>query len=193
MTSNDNIKKYQKEKFEHYKKINDLKVSDDEAYIELKITDLSSIKNQYSTNDKIIIKDELYQTIEKLASFIPLDYPLVLEIHNKTFTSEEKILIRRLIKNHFSLETITKEMELKAIKRKSHFFLISGIIGFILLGLIYVFDPIPYLAEIVSFIASFSIWQFAELLLFEQDDLQEDIIRKTHLSKIRIVYSKEDS
>lgn len=191
MIAPEKIKKYQKEKFNNYKKINELKINDDEAYIDLKVKDLESIKDEFSTDNKLVLKKEFYESIEKSASIIPLDYPLVLEIHNQTFTSEEKIMIRRIIKNHFSLETITKEMELKAIKRKSYFFLICGILGFILLAIVYKYNLLSYLKEIISFIASFSIWEFAELLIFEQDNLKEEIIQKKHLSKIRIVYNKE--
>lgn len=191
MNSSEKIKKYQKEKFNNYKKINELKINDNEAYIDLKVKDLESIKNEFSTDSKLVLKKEFYESIEKSASIIPLDYPLVLEIHNQTFTSEEKIKIRRIIKNHFSLETITKEMELKAIRRKSYFFLVCGVLGFILLAIVYKYNFLPYLKEIISFIASFSIWEFAELLIFEQDNLKEEIIQKKHLSKIRIVYKKE--
>lgn len=191
MIAPEKIKKYQKEKFNNYKKINELKINDNEAYIDLKVKDLESIKDEFSTDNKLVLKKEFYESIEKSASIIPLDYPLVLEIHNQTFTSEEKIMIRRIIKNHFSLETITKEMELKAIKRKSYFFLICGILGFILLAIVYKYNLLSYLKEIISFIASFSIWEFAELLIFEQDNLKEEIIQKKHLSKIRIVYNKE--
>lgn len=192
MATSEKLKKYQKQKFEHYKKINDLKINDNEAYIYLNVTNLDNIKSEYSTNHQVILKKEFYETIENLASFIPLDYPLVLEIQNNIFSSEEKILVRRLIRNHFSLVTISKEMELKNIKRKSHFFLICGIIGFILLFLFYNYKIVPYLIEIVSFIASFSLWEFAESLIFEQDNLKEEIIKNKHLSKIRIVYNKDN-
>ena len=46
--------------------------------------------------------------------------------------------------------------------------------------------------EIISFIASFSVWEFGELCLFEQDDLKEQILKYSHLAKIRIVYNKDD-
>ena len=38
MASPEKLKKYQKEKFESYKKINNLKVNDNEAYIEIQIS-----------------------------------------------------------------------------------------------------------------------------------------------------------
>jgi len=126
-------KKYQKEKFKHFKQVNELKIDDDEAYIELKVNDLESITNKFSISGNISLTQEFYDAIEKKNAFIPLDFPLVLEIHSSNFNAEEKILVRKLIKNHFTLVCIEKEMELKSIKRKSRFFLACGIIGFILL------------------------------------------------------------
>ncbi len=191
MASPEKLKKYQKQKFENYKKINNLRINDNEAYIELKVKDLNCIVSEYSTKDRITLKKEFYDAIEQKVAYMPLDYPFVLEVHNKTFTAEEKIIVRKLIKNHFNLITISKEMELKAIKRKSTFFLICGIIGFILLFLSYNFKIMSILNEIISFIASFSIWEFAELLIFEQDNLKEQIILNKQLSKIRVVYNKD--
>jgi len=195
MSSKEKLKKYQKEKFKHFKKINELKINDNEAYIELKIDNLKSITSDYSISHDLSLKKEFYDAIERKNSFIPLDFPLVLEIHSANFNAEEKILVRKIIKNHYSLVCIEKEMELKAIKRKSIFFLMCGLLGFVLLLLMYNFNIgfLSYTKEIISFISSFGLWEFAELLLFEQDDLKEEIIKYKHLSKIRVVYNKDNS
>ncbi len=194
MSSPEKLKKYQKEKFKHFKQVNELKIDDDEAYIELKVNDLESITNKFSISGNISLTQEFYDAIEKKNAFIPLDFPLVLEIHSSNFNAEEKILVRKLIKNHFTLVCIEKEMELKSIKRKSRFFLACGIIGFILLFFLsnFYFGFFSYLKEILSFISSFSLWEFSELLLFEQDDLKEEIIKYKHLSKVRVVYNKDN-
>lgn len=193
MASPEKIKKYQREKFENYKRINELKINNNEAYIELKVNKIQNILNDYTLKDKIKLKKEFFEEIEYRASYIPLDYPIVLEIYNDNFTSEEKIMIRRNIKNHFEFEVINRQTNLKAITRKSTFFLIIGIIGFALLVLLYKINARNYIEDIVSFLSSFSIWQFAELRIFEEDAIKEEIIRYKMLSKLRIVYNKEDS
>lgn len=193
MASPEKIKKYQREKFEHYKRINELIINNNEAYIEIRVDDIDSILNPYALKNQVRLKKDFFEEIEYRASYIPLDYPLVLELHNNTFTSEEKILIRRHIKNHFAFETINCETRLKALTRKSNYFLYAGLVGYIILGILYNINSLPYIEEIVSFLASFSIWEFAELRLFEEDDLKEKIIRYKILSKIRVVYNKEDS
>lgn len=192
MSSPEKIKRYQKEKFKYFKQINELKIDDDEAYIELKVDTFSSIVTEFSIPSRISLRQEFYDEIERKNAFIPFDFPLVLEIHSTGFNAEEKILVRKIIKNHYSLACIEKEMELKSIKRKSRFFMICGIVCFLLLFFMYNYGFAAYLKEIVSFIASFSLWEFAELLLFEQDDLKEEIVKYKHLAKIRVVYNKDN-
>lgn len=191
MASQEKLKKYQKEKFEHYKKINNLKINDNEAYILLKVSDYKSIISDFSLEDQPVLKAEFIEVIEKRAEIIPLDYPLVLEIHNKTFSAEQKITVRKLIKNRFTFISINKEAELKRIKQKSYYFLILGIVTFIIAMLLCNIKLLIPIYEILYFIASFSIWEFGELVIFEQDDLKEEIIKYKHLSKIRVVYDKD--
>lgn len=190
MNKPEKLKKYQQKKFEYYKQIDEINISDNEAYITVQINDINEIISPFSIPGHEIIKEEFINLISKKASYIPVDYPLVLEIYTKSLTSEEKILIRKLFKIYYSLETINTEEELKTIKRKSRFFLFVGIICAILFILMVKLNVVTSLLEIISFITSFSIWEFAELVIFEQDDLREKIIKNKHLAKIRIIYNK---
>ena len=184
------LKKYQEKKFEYYKDINQVTYNDNEAYITIKVDELSKVISDYSLPGEEILNDKFLQLIEEKASFISMDTPLVLEIHNDTLTSEEKILVRKLLKNYFDLKKTSNIIELNKIKRKSCFFLIVGIIGFIIsIGLLYT-EYLRGLREIISFLGSFSIWEFFELRLFELDDINEEIIKYDHYSKIRVVFDK---
>lgn len=191
MATPEKLKKYQREKFEHYKKINNLKINDNEAYISLKVKDYDSIISDYSLEEYPVIKSEFLETIEKKASIIPLDYPFVLEIHNKNFSAEQKIIVRKLIKNHFSFMYINKEFELKRLKQKGSFLLIVGIITFIASMLVnYVNTLFPFF-EILNLLTWYSIWEYCQLVVFDFDDFNEQIIKYKHLSKIRVVYDKD--
>lgn len=191
MTTPERLKKYQREKFDNYKKINNLKINDNEAYISLKVDKYDNIISSYSLPEQPVLKSEFLEVIESRASIIPLDYPLVLEVHNKTFTAEQKIVVRKLIKNHFSFITINKESELKRMKQKSFYLLMAGIITFIISMFVYRIEMLVPFFEILNFISWYSIWECGELIIFSQDDLKEQIIKYKHLSKIRVVYDKD--
>lgn len=191
MASPEKLKKYQKEKFESYKKINNLKVNDNEAYIEIKVNDYKSIISDYSLEDNPVLKQEFIEVIERRASIIPLDYPLVLEIHNNTFSSEEKIIVRKLIKNHFTFISINKEAELKRLKQKSGYLLLTGMIMLIMSLLIENIEIMGLIFEILNILTWLGVWECGSLVLFDGDNLKEEIIKYKHLSKVRVVYNKE--
>lgn len=188
--SKQRLKKYQEKKFEYYKDINEVTYNDNEAYIILKVDKINKIISEYSLPGEETLNEDFIKLIEKKASFISIDVPLVLEIHNNTLSSEEKILVRKLLKNYFNLEKTNKQIELNNLNRKINFFLIVGIISFLIsISLLYL-DYLKGLQEIISFLGSFSIWEFAELKLFEQDGLKEDVLKYDHYSKIRVVFDK---
>ena len=186
------IKRYQKKKFEKYKEINELKIADDEVYITLKIDNKDDVISKHSVKYEEILDESFMELITKKASYIPLDYPIVLELQYKELSSEDKILIRKLIRNYYKLEKIDKEMQLKEIERRTRFFLISGIIFFMIFICLYN-SELSGIMEIASFIGSFSLWEFAEILIFDQDSLKEEVIKSNYLSKIRIVFNQENS
>ena len=191
MASPEKLKKYQKEKFESYKKINNLKINDNEAYIEIKVKDYNSIISDYSLEESPVLKPEFIEVIERRASIIPLDYPLVLEIYNATFSSEEKIIVRKLIKNHFTFLSINKEAELKRLKQKTKYVLLTGITMLIVYLLIKNIEILVPVFEILNIITWLGIWESGSLMLFDEDNLKEELIKYKHLSKIRVVYNKE--
>ncbi len=191
MTTPEKLKKYQKEKFENYKNINNLKINDNEAYISLKVDKYESVISEYSLEDQPVLKKEFLEEIENRASVIPLDYPLVLEVHNKNFTAEQKIVVRKLIKNHFTFITINKQAELKRLKQKTCYFLIAGLVAFIVSMLVQSVEKLIPFFEILNFISWYIVWESGNLIIFDADDLKEQIIKYTHLSKIRVVYDKE--
>lgn len=191
MTTRQSLKRYQKQKFENYKKINEINVSDDEAYIPIRVNSMDDIISNYSVRNNEMLSEEFIDILSSKAAYTTLDYPLVVEILNDSFTSEEKILVRKLIKNHFSLITIDKETELKALKRKENFFLFIGIFFFLILFLLYDSNVFEGVLEVVLFISSFSLWEWLEIVIFEHDELTEQILLNRHLSKIRVVFKKD--
>ncbi len=187
----DRLKKYQRKKFNRYKELNDIPTKNDEAYIVVKVKDIDSILSEYSSDERPTLNLEFLDLIERKASFIPLDLPLVLEIQNNNFTSNEKILIRKLIKNYFDLKRVEKEVEENSLSRKARFLLTSGILCICVIPFIWNNSKVSFFTEVLSVLASFSVWEFGGLMLFDYDKIKEEIIKYNHLAKVRIIYDKE--
>ena len=193
MASLGRIKEYQRKKYKRYKELNDIKPKNDEAYIVLSVPDRESLFSEYSSSERPFLKSEFLDIIERRASFVPLDLPLVLEIQNNNFTSEEKILIRKLIKNYFSLKTIAKEVEYESGSRKGRFLFTTGVICMALIPFLGDIGTISFIKEMLSVIGSFSFWEYSGLKLFDHDELKEEIIHYRHLSNIRVIFDKDNS
>ena len=191
MTSVGIIKRNQRKKFKRYKELNEITTKNDEAYIYLKIKDMDSIISGYSADERPTLNSDFYDLIETKASVIPLDLPLVLAIKNDNFTSSDKILIRKLIKNHFELKRVAKEVEEDTLRRKARFLLITGILCICISYVLWNMSSLTFINEIISVLASFSIWEFGSLMLFDYDELKEEVVKYNHLSKIRIIYDKD--
>jgi hypothetical protein len=79
----------------------------------------------------------------------------------------------------------------EALKRKENFFLFIGVFFFLILFLLYDSNVFEGVLEVVLFISSFSIWEWLEIVIFEHDELTEQILLNRHLSKIRVVFKKD--
>ena len=191
MTSVGIIQRNQRKKFKRYKELNEITTKNDEAYIFLKVKNMESILSDYSADERPTLNNDFYDLIETKASVIPLDLPLVLEIKNDNFTSSDKILIRKLIKNHFELKRVAKEVEEDTLIRKARFLLTTGILCICISFVMWNMSSLTFANEIVSVLASFSIWEFGSLMLFDYDEMKEEIVKYNHLSKIRIIYDKD--
>ena len=191
MASFGKLRKYQRKKFKRYKEFNEIKTKNDEAYIVVKVNDLSSVLSEYSTPERPTLRQDFVDVIERKASFVPLDIPLVLEIQNDNLTSTEKIMVRKQIKSYFNLKKVNVEIEEDVLSRKARFLFTSGIICLCMIPAISSFNKLEFLKEVLSVLASFSIWELGSMLLFEYDDVKEKKVKYNHLSKIRVIYDKE--
>lgn len=191
MASFGKLKNYQRKKFARYKELNDIKTKNDEAYIVVAVKDVKSILSEFSSDDRPTINRDFVELIESKASFVPLETPLVLEIQTASITSSDKILVRRLVKSYFNLKKINAEVKADTLSRKARFLFTIGVLCTCVVPFIGNVSKLSLLTEMLSILASFSVWEFGSLMLFDYDDVKEELVKYNHLSKIRIIYDKE--
>lgn len=184
------LKKYQKRKFDKYKILNDYYIVNNEAYISVKVNSLNDIISKYSVTKDEILNEEFIRYVNINASYIPENYSLVLEICNHKFTESEKDTITKVIRIHYGLELIKVEDKLKSLRRKSRYFLYTGLVCFIAYLIIYHIQYTMIFIEFLSFVSGFSIWEFAEMRIFEEDEIKESIIESNKLSNMKIKFNE---
>ena len=71
MATRQSLKKYQKQKFENYKKINELNVSDDEAYIPIRVNSMDDIISNYSVRNNEMLSEEFINIRDRIIKVLP--------------------------------------------------------------------------------------------------------------------------
>lgn len=186
--NNFKLKKYQTKKFDYYKTLNDYYIEKDEAYISIKVDSINDIISKYSTKGDEILNYEFMRYLETNASYIPDKYNLVLEICNHKFSDEEKIIIEKVIRNHYGINLINKKEELNMSIRKGNFLLLFGLFNLLLFTILMYVNILTVLKEVLSLLFCFSLWEYAESIIFTNDSIKEDIIDIKKLSEIKIVF-----
>jgi len=191
MAHTSKLKKYQLEKFDYYKTINEYYMKDGRAYISVNVNTINDIISKYSVKNDEVLNPEFMHYIETNASYIPDEYPLTLEICNHTFSKEEKEIINKVIKNHYRISLFNKQNELKISKRRCKLLFLSG------LGILFIYSLMIYitffniLREIFSLLFCFSMWETADIMIFHHDAINENIIDLENLSEMEIIFRED--
>ena len=126
--------------------------------------------------------------LETNSSYIPDEYPLVLEICNHHFSDLDKEIIKKVIRNHYGIMLINKNEELKANKRKGNYLILFGLLSLIIYGCLAYTNKLMVIKEIFSLIFCFSIWEATDIVIFNNDQIKEEICNLQNLSEIRIIF-----
>ena len=172
--SDDRLKKYQQQKFDDYKEFTNLDLRDNDVIISLKADSVYDILSEYSVKDNLGLNPAFIHFLSNQIDYIPIEYDITLNIQTINLTKREKEMIAESIHKYYKLKEINITSELEANKAKSKAFTIVGVIAFVILFILeLLMESEVVFSEILSFIASFTVWEGIELILFEQDDIKE--------------------
>lgn len=191
--SDDKLKKYQQQKFDDYKEFTNLDLRDNDVIISLKADSVYDILSEYSVKDNLGLNPAFIDFLSNQIDYIPIEYDITLNIQTINLTRREKEMIAESIHKYYKLKEINITSELEANKAKSKAFTIVGVIAFVILfTLELLMENEVVFSEILSFIASFTVWEGIELILFEQDDIKETHAKYKNMANSKIVFDKDN-
>ncbi len=182
------LKKYQTKKFDYYKTLNEYNIDNGKADISGNVYSRDYIICRYSVKNDEILNYEFMRYLETNSSYIPDEYPLVLEICNHHFNDEDKEIIRKVISNHYGISLINKNEELKANKRKGRYLILFGLLSLVIYGVLAYMSKLMIMREIFSLIFCFTIWEATDITIFNNDQIKEEIINLQNLSEMKIIF-----
>jgi hypothetical protein len=185
------IKKFKSANFDYAKYVREFFVEDGKAYVSVKVDSIDDIISEYSIKDYEWLNSDFVSYIEENAYYIPVHYPIVIEIFGYEFTESEKIMITKVIKDYFGLKLGERIIELKMNKRKAITLLLFGLVTLVISFILSSFDRISMLFELVLIIAWFSIWEFVDYGWLEGQQMKKDKLEAGQLASVEVKFSSK--
>ena len=195
-----NIKKEVKEKINEYSKKEYLDkyvesefLSDNgDANIYIKINSKEELFDSKTIGNQKDLNSDIYEFLDSKASILSSDVQINLYILGLNLTEEEKEEVRNLIKEHYAIEIYKKQKEHRRIEIKVFRLLLIGIIFTIFYALTLKYSNYDLFNEILLFIASFSIWEAFDFILYDLIDIKREREFITQKLLIDIYFSKDE-
>lgn len=186
-----NIKKFNKKKFNYNKYVKEFYVEKGIAHVYANVTSYDDIISRYSVKNYGVLNDDFINYLEQVTYYIPIVYPVVLSIEGCNFSLEEEKIIEEKVKEYFGLKLSDATMNLKENRRKSLILLLVSFLTWSLLSLFNYFNIAEIFMEAYLVIIWFFLWTFAEFEFIDRPKLKYDKLDMAQLASMKIVFKHE--
>ena len=186
-----NIKKFNKKKFNYNKYVKEFYVEKGIAHVYANVTSYDDIISRYSVKNYEVLNDDFINYLEQVTYYIPIVYPVVLSIEECNFSLEEEKIIEEKVKEYFGLKLSDATMNLKENRRKSLILLLVSFLTWSLLSLFNYFNIAEIFMEAYLVIIWFFLWTFAEFEFIDRPKLKYDKLDMAQLASMKIVFKHE--
>ena len=186
------IKHFKRKRIDYAKYIDDFYLDDGVAYISCNVADMKDIINAYSVKDYEILNSSFVDFIEENSQYIPVEFPIILEICGCKFTKTQQKTITETVADHFSLRLCDAQLELDNNRSKSLRLLVLGILSFC--GL-YALEALHILGgtmqEAADLLFWFFVWEWGDMVWLDRHDLLESKTMAARLASIKVVFREK--
>ena len=187
------LRKLKKTKFNYEHFISEYYIDDDgKAYISTKVSSINDIISKHSIKDYEWVNPEFIDYVENMATYIPVEEAIVLEICGHKFSDKEQDLIKKVLKQYFGLKFGDAIIDININKRKGMYLLLFGIISLILfIGLSW-FNILATLSELIVLALWFFIWEYLDVMLLEGSNLAVKKLERAQLANVKIIFNENE-
>ncbi len=186
-----NLKQLKKKKIENEKYVKDFYLENDLAFIACNVKKFNDIIDPFSTQGYEWPTQDFLHFIESNAEYIPVEYPIVLEINGKTFTEKEKTIIRETLHDYYALKMGDAQLAISANRRKSITLLIIGAAVSVAVQLVNSVAPSLPLREAVVMLFWLFLWEGLDCLILDGKDLKNKKTEAAQMANITVTFKDE--
>lgn len=186
------LKKYRNAQFDYSKYVKQFYVEDGNAYISCRVHSINDIISSLSIKGYEWINKDFANYIEENAYYIPVEYPIIIEICGHHFEPEEQELIIRVVKDYFGLKLGDKNIDLDINSEKSGLLLLFGFMSLGLVIMLSMYNVISLMMEIGFISLWFFLWEFADLAIIDRYDLLSEKTDAGQLASMKIIFNENE-
>lgn len=186
-----NLRQLKKKKIEGEKYVKDFYIENDIAFITCNVKKFNDIIDPFSASEYEWPNKGFLYFVESNAQYIPVEYPIVLEINGKTFTEKEKNTIREAIHDYYALKMGDAQLAIGANRRKALTLLITGVVASLGVQLVNKISPGLPLREAIVMLFWLFLWEGLDCLILDGKDLKEKKTEAAQMANITINFKDE--
>lgn len=184
-----NLKQFSKKKVDVSKYVKDFYVENGLAYISCNVKDYNDIIDRYSVDNYEWLEESFTRFIESNATYVPTEYPIVLEICGTDFTQDQKDTIEATIADYYALKLGDCQLLLEQNRRKAILLAVFGILfAFVVLKGVGLFQINKAASEAMLIFYWFFLWTFVEVAMFDRQELVSAKVDAAQMASIKVVF-----
>lgn len=195
-----NIKKEVKKKINEYSKKeyldkyieNEFLTDNGDANIYIKLKNKEELFDSRTLDNQKDLNNDIYEFLDSKSSMLQSDIQINFYILGLTLSKEEREEVRHLIKEHYAIELYKTQKEHRRYEIKICRLLLLGIIFTIFYALTLKYSSYDLFNEILLFLASFSIWEAFDFIIYDLTDIKREREFITQKLLIDIYFSKDE-
>ncbi len=168
--------------------IKDYYVENNLAYISVNVNSYEDIISKYSVVGYEDLNQEFVDYIEENAEYIPLEYPIVLEITGTRFSKERQKTIIEAISDYYNMKLGETQEELSSNSRFSLLLLVLAVISVLLYLRV---SMTQFFSTALELGIWFFVWTFADVFWLERNEIKERKKDYAQLSSMKVIFKEE--
>ena len=183
-----NKKSFKKMKVDYYRYVKDFYLEDGLAYISCNVSDYYDVIDKYSVEGYEWLNESFARFVETNAEYIPVEYPIVLEICGKKFSDEQKAVINETIHDYYELKLGDKQIDMQNNTSQIIIFMAIGVVATLIMLATQMWSADSFVNDMIVILVWFFIWELCGMIFFDRNDLKEEKMAAAQLASIAVRY-----
>ena len=187
----ENKRRIRKMKIDYNRYVKDFYLEDGIAVISCNVSDYYDIIDRYSVEGYEWLNEHFARFIESNAFYIPVEYPIVLEICGMKFSRRQRSAIVETIQDYYQLKLGDKQMELNNITWRIIAFFVIAVVFTVIFFFVNRMASDNFFNEFIVILVWFFIWELSDLIIYDGKNLREEKMEAAQLASIVVRFEKE--